>query len=89
MEIIAPEPGWMKSNTINQTKTFSTAGIVFVLGRMDGSEAGFLHKISKSANIIPFLEWCFNKGEYIALHIAIISSQQFSKFKCNPSISAE
>ena len=50
MEIIAP--GWLKSNIINQTKTFSTAGIVFVLG----GEAGVLHKISQSANIIPFLE---------------------------------
>ena len=62
MEIIAP--GWMESNIIHQMKTFSTAGIVFVL---HGGEAGFLHKISQSANIIPFLEWYFNKGKYIAL----------------------
>ena len=34
---------------------------------LDGGEAGFLHKISQSANIIPFLEWYFNKGKYIAL----------------------
>ena len=59
MEIIAP--GWMKSKIINQMETFSTARILFVLG------GGFLHKISQSANIIPFLERYFNKGKYIAL----------------------
>ena len=72
MEIIAP--GWMKSKIINQMETFSTARIVFVLG------GEFLHKISQSANIIPFLEWYFNKRKIYC--IAIILSQRFSKFKC-------
>ena len=61
MVIIAP--GWIKSKTVCQMKTFSTARIVFVRS----GEAGFLHKIFQSANIIPFLEWYFNKGKYIAL----------------------
>ena len=76
MEIIAP--GWMKSNIINQTKTFSTAGIVFVLS-VDGGKAGFLHKISQSANIIPFLEWYFNKGKYIALQSFYLNNSLNSK----------